>query len=154
MVTPWMTPLPCVHYLCSPPITIPWKRHRERKEGGEMAVWNDVKTLSTVNSENRRTKEGNSRVIVAKKIMNQKDRRQWVSYMDILTKVKEIQIRHRMDTISYHTSREQQGSGVWETMSGVEKGRQNNRSWQILHSIAARGNEWSKTFVQTRQRDA
>ena len=68
--------------------------------------------MSTVNSENRRMKEGKSRVIVAKKIMNQKDRRQRVSYMDVLTKVKGIQIRHRTDMISYHTSCEQWGNGV------------------------------------------
>ena len=68
--------------------------------------------MSKVNSENRRTKEGKSQVIVAKKIMNQKDRRKRVSYMDILTKVKGIQISHRTDTISYHNSREQWGNGV------------------------------------------
>ena len=68
--------------------------------------------MSTVNPENRRMKEGKSRVIVAKKIMNQKDRRKRVSYMDILTKVKGIQISHRMDMISYHNSREQWGNGV------------------------------------------
>ena len=68
--------------------------------------------MSMVNAENRRMKEGKSRVIVAKKIMNQKDRRQRVSYMDVLTKVKGIQISHRMDTISYHTSCEQWGNGV------------------------------------------
>ena len=68
--------------------------------------------MSMVNAENRRMKEGKSRVIVAKKIMNQKDRRKRVSYMDILTKVKGIQISHRTDMISYHTSREQWGNGV------------------------------------------
>ena len=71
-----------------------------------------MKSDVTVNSENRRMKEGKSRVIVAKKIMNEKYRREQVSYLDILTKVKEMQIRDRMDTISYHTSGEQRGNGV------------------------------------------
>ena len=65
-----------------------------------------------VNSENRRMKEGKSRVIVAKKITNEKYRRERVSYLDVLTKVKEMQIRDRMDTISYHTSGKQWGNGV------------------------------------------
>ena len=51
-------------------------------------------------------------MIVAKKIMNEKDRSEQVSYLDVLTKVKEMQIHDRMDTISYHTSGEQWGNGV------------------------------------------
>ena len=78
-------------------------------------------------------KEGNSRVIVAKKIMNQKDRRQRVSYMDVLTKVKGIQIRHRMDMISYHTSREQWGNGV---LRNNVRGRKRATKQQELADIA------------------
>ena len=51
-------------------------------------------------------------MIVAKKIMNEKYRRERVSYLDILTKVKEMQIRDRTDMIYYHTSGEQWGNGV------------------------------------------
>ena len=65
-----------------------------------------------VNEETRRRKEGKSQVIVAKKITNKKDRREQVSYLDILTKLKEMQIHDGMQMISYHTSGEQQGNSV------------------------------------------
>ena len=53
--------------------------------------------------------------------MNEKHRQEWVRNLEVLTKWKEMQRGDRTDTISYHTSGEQWGNGVWETMTAVER---------------------------------
>ena len=71
-----------------------------------------MKSDVTVNKEIRRRKRGKSQVIVAKKITNEKDRREQVSYLDVLTKLKEMQICDGTQMISYHTAGEQRGNSV------------------------------------------
>ena len=51
-------------------------------------------------------------MFVAKKIMNEKDRKEQVRNLEVWKKGIEMQICDRMDMISYHTSGEQWGNGV------------------------------------------
>ena len=77
-----------------------------------------------------------------------------VSNLGISNKLKECRYATEHKMISYITADERRGSGVEETLSGVEKGRQNDKTRWRLYSIAVRGNEQSKTFAQTRHREA